>query len=37
MIANLYYKWIKKGKITLDNVPDPWYEEVRKMLESEGT
>lgn len=33
-MAKIYYKQILAGKITLDDVPEKWYEEVKKMLES---
>lgn len=33
-MAKIYYKQILAGKITLDDVPEKWYDEVKKMLES---
>lgn len=32
-MAKIYYKRIKAGLMTLDDVPERWREEVRKMLE----
>ena len=34
MVA-IYVRWIKAGKITLEEVPMKWREEVRKALEAE--
>lgn len=36
-MAKIFYKQILKGAIALEDVPDKWRDEVRKMLESEGT
>lgn len=33
-MAKIYYKRIINGQMTLDEVPEKWREEVRKMLES---
>lgn len=35
-MAKIYYKQVKEGKMTLDQVPYRWREEVRRMLEEEG-
>jgi hypothetical protein len=32
MIA-IYVRWIKAGRITIDDVPERWREAVRKALE----
>lgn len=32
-MAKIYYKQILAGKMTLEEVPSKWYEEVKKMLE----
>lgn len=34
MVA-IYVRWIKAGKLTIDDVPAKWREEVRKALEAE--
>ena len=34
-MAQFYVKRIKEGKMTLDEVPDRWYEEVKRLLEEE--
>lgn len=33
-MAKIYYRQIIAGKITLEDVPERWREEVRKMLEN---
>ena len=33
MVADSFYRRIIKGEITLDDVPDMWYEQVKEMLE----
>ena len=35
MVA-IYVRWIKSGRMTLDDVPDKWREAVKTTLESEG-
>ena len=35
-MAKIYYKRIKAGEMTLEDVPTRWRETVVKMLESEG-
>ena len=32
-MARVYYRLIKAGKITIDDVPERWREEVRRLLE----
>lgn len=34
-MAKIYYRRIKAGKMTLEEVPEHWREEVRKMLEED--
>lgn len=34
MVA-IYVRWIKAGKLTIDDVPEKWRDEVRKALEVE--
>ncbi len=34
-MVNLYVKLIKKHRMTIDDVPELWREEVRKALENE--
>lgn len=34
-MAKIYYRRINKGKMTLEEVPEYWREEVRKMLEAD--
>ena len=34
-MAKIYYRRITKGKMTLEEVPEYWREEVRKMLEED--
>lgn len=34
-MAKIYVKKIKAGQMTLDDVPERWREEVRRMLEDE--
>ena len=34
-MAQFYVKRIKEGKMTLDEVPTRWYEEVKRLLEEE--
>ena len=35
-MAKIYYRWIKAGKKTIDDVPDMWREEVQKMLDADN-
>ena len=34
-MAKIYYRKIKAGQMTLDEVPERWREEVRRMLEED--
>ncbi len=34
-MAKIYYKKIKAGEMTLEQVPPRWYEEVKAMLEAD--
>lgn len=34
-MAKFWYLRVKRGKATIDQVPELWREEVRKMLEAE--
>lgn len=34
-MAKIYFKYIKRGKITIDDVPQRWRAEVEKMLEED--
>lgn len=31
-MVNIYVRWIKAGKITIDDVPERWREQVRAKL-----
>ena len=32
-MSRVYYRLIKAGKMTIDDVPERWREEVRRLLE----
>ncbi len=32
-MAKIYYRWIKAGKMTIEDVPTRWRDTVREMLE----
>jgi len=34
-MAKIYYRRIKAGEMTLDDVPARWYEAVKKLLEAD--
>ena len=34
-MAKIYYRQVKAGKRTLDEVPESWREKVREMLEAD--
>lgn len=34
-MAEIYARWIHKGKKTIDDVPERWKEEVRQKLKDE--
>lgn len=33
-MAKIYYRWIQAGKMTIEDVPTKWREQVRQMLEA---
>ena len=35
-MAKIYYNLIKKGKITIEEVPERWRAEVQRMLDEEN-
>lgn len=35
-MAKIYYKRIIAGQMTLEEVPERWYDEVKEMLEEAG-
>lgn len=35
-MARIYYRAVKAGKRTLDEVPERWRGEVRELLEADG-
>lgn len=35
-MAKIYYRWIKAGRMTIDEVPERWREQVRKLLDAEA-
>lgn len=36
IISKMYYKWIKRGVITIDDVAEPWKSEVQAMLDADA-
>ena len=34
-MAKIYYRWIKAGKMTIEDVPAKWREAVEKLLEAD--
>ena len=34
-MAKIYYRWIKAGRMTIDDVPTKWRDTVREMLEED--
>ncbi len=32
-MVKIYVRWIKAGRMTIDDVPERWREEVRKLLD----
>lgn len=36
MVA-IYVRWINAGRMTLDDVPEKWREEVKVMLNADGS
>ena len=35
-MAAIYVRWIKAGKMTIEQVPARWREQVREMLEEDA-
>lgn len=35
-MAKIYYRWIDAGRMTIDEVPMRWREQVRKLLDAEA-
>lgn len=35
-MAKIYYRWINAGRMTIDEVPERWREQVRKLLDAEA-
>lgn len=35
-MAKIYYRWIKAGKMTIDEVPAKWRDKVQEMLEADN-
>lgn len=35
-MAKIYYRWIKAGKLTIDQVPAKWRDTVQEMLEEDA-
>lgn len=33
-MAKIYYRWIDAGRMTIDEVPERWREQVRKLLDA---
>lgn len=33
-MAKIYYRWITAGRMTIDEVPERWREQVRKLLDA---
>lgn len=33
-MAKIYYRWINAGRMTIDEVPERWREQVRKQLDA---
>lgn len=34
-MAKIYYRWIKAGKMTIEDVPAKWRDKVQEMLEAD--
>ena len=34
-MASIYARWIKAGKMTLEDVPEKWRDQVESLLEEE--
>lgn len=35
-MAKIYKRWIDAGRMTIDEVPEHWREQVRKLLDAEA-
>lgn len=35
-MAKIYKRWIDAGRMTIDEVPERWREQVRKLLDAEA-
>lgn len=35
-MAKIYYRWINAGRMTIDEVPQRWREQVQKLLGAEA-
>lgn len=35
-MAKIYKRWIAAGRMTIDEVPERWREQVRKLLDAEA-
>ena len=35
-MAKFYYGRIKRGKLTIDDVPEKWRDQVQKLLDADG-
>lgn len=35
-MAKIYYRWIDAGRMTIEQVPERWREQVRKLLDAEA-
>lgn len=35
-MAKIYYRWIKAGKMTIEDVPTKWRDKVQEMLEADN-
>lgn len=33
-MAKIYYRWINAGRMIIDEVPERWREQVRKLLDA---
>lgn len=33
-MAKIYYKWVKANKITIDDVPERWRDQVQELLDT---
>jgi hypothetical protein len=35
-MAKIYYRWINAGRMTIDEVPERWRQQVRNLLDAEA-